>query len=346
MQININSNLVNRMRNLIGPFEFAVDITNKCNYRCKHCYNASGENYTVVDELSDDEFIALIEDVAKLQTFNVCFCGGEPLLRIDLLCNASIVLHEGGCKNISLVTNGYYMNMEYAQKLKKSHINRIQISLDGASDETCFKLRQNADAYRKAINALRIVSSIGFDNLDVAFCPTNFNVNELESVYNICRKFNVSDLRIQPLMLSGRAEIYQNELKPSKQNYLDLRRKILELQGRSPSMLVSWGDPLDHIFRYSSPEQGLYMYTSVKANGDIPLSPYLPLSLGNIRKHKFSEYWKAGLALAWKLPIAQEYARRVSCIDEMNGKKGEIDTWWEKGIMYDLIENDPFRNIL
>lgn len=344
--LTINTNLINRARILRGPFEFAVDITNNCNYRCKHCYNASGENYTSGDELTDSEFLALMEDVASFQPFNVCFCGGEPLLRMELLCKAAVVLHEGGCKNISMVTNGYFLTEESAQRLKNSHVNRIQISLDGASDETCYRLRQNASAFKKATTALNIVSNIGFDSVDVAFCPTSFNINELESVYNICRKFLVSELRIQPLMLSGRAELYRDELKPTEQNYIDLRKKILELQGRPSNMVVSWGDPLDHIFRYASSGQGLYMYATVKANGDIPLSPYLPLNLGNIRKHKFSDYWEAGLALAWKLPISQEYAKRFRCIDDMDGKKGEIDTWWENGTMYDLIEHKPFCDVL
>ena len=43
-----------------GPLHLALDITNKCNYRCLHCYNASGENCVVNNELAavaDGEFI-------------------------------------------------------------------------------------------------------------------------------------------------------------------------------------------------------------------------------------------------------------------------------------------------
>lgn len=37
----------------------AFDITNKCNFRCKYCYNSSGENEIVIrnKELRDDEII-------------------------------------------------------------------------------------------------------------------------------------------------------------------------------------------------------------------------------------------------------------------------------------------------
>lgn len=43
-----------------APYMFAVDITNDCNYRCLHCYNASGENNTVNSKLTDTEIITLL----------------------------------------------------------------------------------------------------------------------------------------------------------------------------------------------------------------------------------------------------------------------------------------------
>lgn len=43
-----------------GPLHLALDITNKCNYRCLHCYNASGENCVVDNELTDEEVLELI----------------------------------------------------------------------------------------------------------------------------------------------------------------------------------------------------------------------------------------------------------------------------------------------
>lgn len=32
----------------VGPYQLALDITNKCNLRCLHCYNASGENRVII----------------------------------------------------------------------------------------------------------------------------------------------------------------------------------------------------------------------------------------------------------------------------------------------------------
>ena len=44
----------------VGPYQLALDITNKCNLRCLHCYNASGENRVMEHELSDDEIVEFL----------------------------------------------------------------------------------------------------------------------------------------------------------------------------------------------------------------------------------------------------------------------------------------------
>ena len=53
-----------------GPLHLALDITNKCNYRCLHCYNASGENWVVNNELTDEEVLELINQISKIQFVN------------------------------------------------------------------------------------------------------------------------------------------------------------------------------------------------------------------------------------------------------------------------------------
>ena len=102
---------------LRGPFEIAIDITNKCNYRCLQCYNARGENNTEGNELSDSEFLDLVDDICPMKPNNVCFCGGEPTLRLNLLCESAKRLRQSGIKSVSMVTNGSYIDDRVAHEL-------------------------------------------------------------------------------------------------------------------------------------------------------------------------------------------------------------------------------------
>jgi len=138
---------------LKGPLQIQFDITNKCNFRCLHCYNKSGENFVCNNELSDKEILKFIKDVKELSPFNICFCGGEPLLKVNLLLKAAKILKDY-VPNISIVTNGYLLTEEILLKLFDVGINRIQISLDGNSKEVHELLRQKEGSFSKAISAI------------------------------------------------------------------------------------------------------------------------------------------------------------------------------------------------
>lgn len=64
----------------------SIDITNRCNLRCKHCYFYA-HDYEEKPELTDDEWIEKLEGLKETDfPFYQCsWVGGEPLLRKDLI---------------------------------------------------------------------------------------------------------------------------------------------------------------------------------------------------------------------------------------------------------------------
>jgi len=81
---------------LIGPHHVAIDITNKCNLRCLHCYNSSGENDVIKTELSDHEVLEFMKSLSTINLYSLCLCGGEPLLRKELIFDSLKILTENG----------------------------------------------------------------------------------------------------------------------------------------------------------------------------------------------------------------------------------------------------------
>ena len=62
-----------------------IDITRKCTLKCRHCYNHSGEMNN--DELASDELFRIMNDLASTRPDNFCICGGEPLLKKEIIEN-------------------------------------------------------------------------------------------------------------------------------------------------------------------------------------------------------------------------------------------------------------------
>mgnify|MGYP000727199620 FL=1 len=47
----------------------------------------------------------------------------------------------------------------------------------------------------------------------------------------------------------------------------------------------------------------------VRSNGELIVDPYLPIILGNLKKHSFTEYWENGLYKMWQLEIVKKTSR-------------------------------------
>ncbi len=345
IKIPSESNLqIKHSKILRGPYQMSFDITNKCNFRCLHCFNRSGENFVIEKELSDDEVLSFAEDISQLKLFNFCFCGGEPLLRFELMCKVSEILSKEGT-TISFVSNGYLLNEEKAKKLLDSGITRGQISLDGSNEYSYEKLRRKDGSFNKAIEAIKALKEVGFKDISVAFCPTSWNIKELEDAFILCKNLGVKTFRVQPLMILGRAKENIEKILPSPLQYRELVKKI-ELLKRTylkENMIIEWGDPVDHLIRFSNIIKNCTTFASIRADGSIEVSPYLPIVVGNIRKHKFSEYWNKGLPKIWSLPIVKDMANKILSIYDMGKDFSDIPkVWFEKDIEIDIIDDNIF----
>lgn len=336
-EIKINQSYDNA-KILIAPHQISIDITNKCNLRCLHCYNFSGENCIIDNEISDEDFINFIESISDFHLRNICFCGGEPLLRKKLLLKSAKILKNKKCENISIVTNGFFLTKETLKELIEAGVNRIQVSLDGSNKFSHDRMRNKEGAFEKATKALELISSQNVE-FSVAFCPTSFNYNEFEDVFNYLKSLNKKcTLRVQPLMEMGRANKNLKEIIPSIEEYRCLVKKIYKLQ-KDEQIEIIWGDPIDHILRFSTMNIP-YSMVSIRANGDIVLSPYLPLVVGNIKKYTLKDYWDAGLNKIWDYKICKEIAKLLNSVDDMAKLQDKLELFKDDDIYVDLIDQD------
>lgn len=325
---------------LSGPLQIAIDITNQCNFRCLHCYNSSGENVICHNEMSDKELKKAFSDFKKMKLRNICLCGGEPLLRYKLILELLEIL-DFQIPDISIVTNGYLLDEEKLEQMTKRGLTRIQISLDGCTAETYEHLRGVKGSFDRALHALELVgkNKDKVHELMISFCPTNFNIPDLPKVFEIAEKYKVDSVRVQPMMIIGRG-LKNIDIIPKDYQYIQLMKYIYEGRKKYP-FTIDWGDPSDHLIRFREYFGDIVTQINIQANGDIVASPYVPISFGNIKKHKLSTYWENGLVRLWDYPILQEYVKNCNCVEDI-GKHidGYPALWDEDNVMYDLIEEN------
>lgn len=327
-----------------GPEHVALDITNRCNMRCLHCFNRSGISAYRGQELSDEEVVSLAREAKHMGIPSFCFCGGEPLLRFDLIEELLPLLSSNRITASSMVTNGYLLDLEKARRLKRAGLRQIQVSLDGAQAITHEKLRGREGSFDRAIQAIENAREAGFPVVAIAFSPTRFNCDEFRQVVDIVEKLGVLQIRVQPLMLMGRAVPNREDIFPSQKQYMDLVRSINDLRKSYPKLKIEWGDPVDHLIRFSTLLSEFVPYTDIKSDGSLAVSTYMPIYIGNIRRHSLGEYWEAGLYRAWSLSLIKKIASyMVSGADFYRPDLPIPVVFYDTPVHLDLIDDQLFE---
>jgi sulfatase maturation enzyme AslB (radical SAM superfamily) len=81
------------------PTSLSVDVTYRCNLRCRHCYFLKAK---YKQELPLEEFIERIKEVRReYNLYNCAWLGGEPLLRKELIERGKALFHYNW-----IITNG------------------------------------------------------------------------------------------------------------------------------------------------------------------------------------------------------------------------------------------------
>ena len=134
-----------------------VTLTQECNLSCTYCGSSENDD---IEDLSPhpNQIIYDINHLSKLKqepNLALCFYGGEPLLRIDLIEKiCDIVPHA----KFVLQTNATLLHNLPTNLLLK--MDTILVSIDGDSDVT--NSNRGKNTYEKAVNNSRDARDRGF----------------------------------------------------------------------------------------------------------------------------------------------------------------------------------------
>lgn len=313
------------------------DITNKCNMNCRHCLNRSNDanTHSFEDEFNCDEFDNIINQIIEAKPYTLCICGGEPTLSPYLFTIIDRISKSGILVN--MVSNGYLINREFSIKLKTAGLNFIQISIDGDNAETHDNFRCKKGAFDNAINAIKYLVEQKFQ-VAASFCPNKTNIMQFNNFVDMMMKIGCKHIRMMPILPMGRGYEEFSQLEPSEEEYLYLKRSIINCKTKyaSKNLRIDWGDPLEHIYIATQLPRSEPITFEIRSNGDIGPSIYLPISAGNVKKHSILEYWEAGFNRIWGNPEVLKLAQKIQTLEDF--KDLSLRTWNIERKYLDLME--------
>jgi radical SAM protein with 4Fe4S-binding SPASM domain len=184
----------------VGPV-IVWNITNKCNYKCKHCYSDSTYS-NEASILTLEEIKKIIYDLKLMNVPVILLSGGEPLMRKDIFEIIKIIKDNG--IRVSLSSNGSLIDENKALKLKELGVSYVGISIDG-KEETNDSFRGIKGAFKKSLKAIENCNNVGL-KVGLRFTLQKNNYNEVNYILNLMEKINVNRICFYHLVPSGRGK--------------------------------------------------------------------------------------------------------------------------------------------
>ncbi|MEJ6486768.1 nif11-class peptide radical SAM maturase 3 [Nostoc punctiforme UO1] len=271
------------------------EITLKCNLACQHCGSRAGHART--KELSTEEALDMVRQLADVGITEVTLIGGEAFLRPDWLEIAKAITDAGML--CGMTTGGYGITLETAQRMKEAGIGVVSVSVDGL-ETTHDRLRGRKGSWQWAFKTMSHLKEVG-----IPFgCNTQINrlsAPEFPCIYEHVRDAGIFAWQVQLTVPMGNAAD-NSEILLQPYELLDIYpmiARVAQIAAKEgvqvqPGNNIGYYGPYERLFRGGdawSFWQGCTAGLSalgIEADGAIKGCPSLPTSAytgGNIRDY-------------------------------------------------------------
>lgn len=284
------------------PIYAVWEVTLACDLACRHCGSRAGRARP--DELSTEECLDLIRQMAELGVKEVSMIGGEAYLRPDWLTLIKAIREHGMTANMT--TGGRGVTAEMARDAKAAGLQAVSVSIDG-SEAVHDRLRAAKGSYAAAQQTMKHMSDAGVR------VSTNTQINrlsmpDLHHVLDMMIELGSKAWQLQLTVAMGRA-VDEPEVLLQPYDLVELFPLLGDLKDRCtaagitmyPGNNVGYFGPLERKLRGNAPRGEMASCTAgryvlgIEADGAIKGCPSLPTKDwvgGTVREHTLKEIWE------------------------------------------------------
>jgi MoaA/NifB/PqqE/SkfB family radical SAM enzyme len=243
-------------RAALTPVHAVWEITLACDLKCQHCGSRAGKRRP--DELSTEECLDLVRQLARMGTREVTLIGGEAYLRRDWLEIIREIRAQG--MDCTLQSGGLHLTEERIRAAAEAGLQAAGVSIDGLR-ETHDRLRGVRGSFDAAFKALRLLHEHGLTS-SVNTQITSLVIPQLRELMNLFIESGARNWQVQLTVAMGRAADHP-ELLLQPYELLELMPLLAELyqEGIDRGFLMQPGNnigyfgPYEHLWRGSGDER-------------------------------------------------------------------------------------------
>lgn len=183
------------------PRSLYLEVTNRCNLRCRTCLQFSGIKEGPRD-LSFEEVREIVNQVPGLGTAYLHGIG-EPLLHGEL--REIIGFLKKREIYVLFNTNALLLDEEWAEKLVASGLDELRISLDAATGQTYSKVR-GSDQFLRVIEniaafvRMRKSARRSTPRVSIWLVATGENIEDLPGMIKLAARLHIDEVYLQRLV--------------------------------------------------------------------------------------------------------------------------------------------------
>lgn len=175
-----------------------IEITNKCNLQCIHCYNESDSHKDMFMSLNNYQIV--VDNLLSLGINRIQIIGGEPFLNKQIL-REMLDYTVGKFKFIEIFTNGTLFTKEWFKFLAENNIH-IALSVYSYQEEMHDRVTRNKGAWIKTNKTIENLKSYGIN-----YRVCNVLMKDIVIGTNTTDLYKISEEK-DVVRMSGRAKFF------------------------------------------------------------------------------------------------------------------------------------------
>jgi len=298
-----------------APFIVIWETTQACDLACVHC-RAKAQPLPLPGELSHEEGLALLDEIADMGAKVCVLSGGDPLKRADLL---SLIRHgkSRGLRMATIPAATPLLTRDVVQALKDAGLDQMALSLDASTPEAHDRFRGVEGAFQKTMEAVQWVRDAQLP-LQINSVMTQHNFDDVDQLIELVQRLGVVFWEVFFLVPVGRgadipglsadqyeqvfAKIYRvvrdalfivkiTEAPHFRRYYYEQRLQEVGTDTAQPAW--KGGERSQGLHQLEGPRGSIGQapqavnagkgFVFVAYNGEVYPSGFLPLSAGNVR---------------------------------------------------------------
>lgn len=270
-----------------------IEVTNRCNLRCKHCYVEKD----VPCDLPKKKVLEIIDEANEMGVNRLIFTGGEPLLYKEIFEVASYA-KKVGIPQAILFTNGLLIKDEICERISKC-FDHVQLSIDVPPGHPPSLRTPYSNIIKEKILLLKSY------NIKVSLMATLHKslLPKIEEIVRFARSFGVKVgfNRLHNISRSNelkKEELGPKEIKEALEKIQRLKKLYKNIGCSDPMMIFVDKKRLLHLSERYMEKKGIVggcmagiAVGYISSTGDLYPCPFVKVSSGNIFEDSLKDIW-------------------------------------------------------